>query len=375
MTPNLKDQLTTDQKRILWHLRTHGPTARVDIAARLGIYAGPMTRMTRELLTLSLVEENEHVQSQRGRPTIPLSLSPAGGYAAGATVHPGWVEIVLVDFAGNVIARDTLDFDSDDPRAFVQLADTRVRRLASEKALLHGRFLGLGIAVPGPVTRCSPLRRHTVEWLKGWRDVDLPDFLSDYLGMPVITENEATSAGLAEFYDSGLIRDCATAMIFFIGHGVGGGVISGRNLLRGENGNAGEVGRLFSMEQPRPSAVDLLNCLQKAGAKASSLRDVEACLQTHPAVIADWVDRASAQLDFAATAGIGWLDPGAVILSGGLPQPILQALGEKLAIGEWRAEQSWMPRIRFHVSQLGSWAAAIGAALLPIHQITSDVHV
>lgn len=199
-------------------------------------------------------------------------------------------------------------------------------------------------------------------------------FFSDALGFPVIVENEATAAGLAEYYDSGLIRSCDTAMIFFIGHGVGGGVINARNLLRGQNGNAGEVGRLFSTEKPRPSAVDLLSCLKAAGADAVDLRDVEGCLKTHSNVIVEWVDRASEQLDFAATAGVGWLDPGAVILSGVLPIEVLRMLGERLAVSEWRAEQSWMPRIDFHVSRLGSWAAAIGAALLPIHQMTADVH-
>jgi predicted NBD/HSP70 family sugar kinase len=374
MAPALKHLLSTDQKRVLWHLRRHGATPRVEIATKLGMHAGPMTRVTRELLTLGFIEENEHWQAVRGRPVIPLALAATGGYAAGATVHAGWFEIVLLDFTGGIIDREAVTFESDDPRKFVEILESHLRRLSIKSTLFGGRFLGLGIAVPGPITRHSPHRRHTVQWLAGWRDVNLPDFFEDALGIPVVVENEATAAGLAEYYDSGLIRSCGTAMIFFIGHGVGGSVISTRNLLRGENGNAGEVGRLFSTEKPRPSAVDLLACLKAAGAPVSNLRDVEPCLETHHSVIVEWVDRAARQLDFAATAGVGWLDPGAVILSGVLPTVVLNLLGERLAVSEWRAEQSWMPRIAFHVSRLGSWAAAIGAALLPIHQITAEVH-
>jgi hypothetical protein len=63
---------------------------------------------------LGCLEEQEHVVG-RGRPMVPLAISGKAGYAAGAMVHPGWLEIVLVDFAGRVLARHREDFDNDNP--------------------------------------------------------------------------------------------------------------------------------------------------------------------------------------------------------------------------------------------------------------------
>jgi predicted NBD/HSP70 family sugar kinase len=374
MHSDISRLLSDQQKRILWHLRINGPASRAEIAARLGIHAGPLTKLSRELVTLGLIEEREQVAAERGRPSIPLALAGRGGYAAGATVHPGWLEIVLVDFAGAVIAREAAPFSSADPRRFAEAIDERLRSIAGERSLMQARFLGLGIAVPGPTAKGSAKRRRTVEWLRGWQDVDLPDFFADVLGVPVFVENDATCAGLAEFYDSQLIRSCDTAIVFFLGHGVGGGVISHRNIFRGENGNAGEIGGLFPLDRPRPSAIDLLKTLQEAGAAIDTLNGIDRFIESHAATIAEWVDRAGDQLWLAIDTGVGWIDPGAIILSGGLPQPILQALGAKVTGGSGLLDYPLQRSIRFHVSRLGSWAAAIGGALIPIHGLTSDVH-
>ena len=372
MRPKPEILLSEDQKRIVWHLRISGPSARTAIAERLDMHNGAVTRLSRELIALGLVDE--HLQDQRGgrgRPIVPLGISSRGGYAAGATVHPGWLEIALVDFAGTVIVRDLEPFDSPDPRAFVEAVDRRLRGLSMSHNVLRSRFLGLGVAATGPTLAGDPTRRWAVDWLQGWRDLDLQRLFADYLGLPVWIENDGTLAALAEYYDSGLIRTCSSAIVFFIGHGVGGGIIVDRAILRGEHGNAGEIGRLFPGKSARPSGIDLLAELQAAGAAIHALNEVEVHQDTHAALIAEWVERAGRQLTAAADSGVAWLDPGAIVVSGALPLPILRALGDALERGEWATAFPHLPRPKLHVSRLGSWAAAVGAALLPIHQLVA----
>lgn len=372
MRPKPEILLSEDQKRIVWDLRISGPSARTALADRLDMHNGAVTRLSRELIALGLVEE--HLQDQRGgrgRPIVPLGISSRGGYAAGATVHPGWLEIALVDFTGTVIVRDLEPFDSPDPRAFVEAVDRRLRGLSMSHKMLRSRFLGLGVAATGPTLAGDPTRRWAVDWLQGWRDLDLQRLFADYLGLPVWIENDGTLAALAEYYDSGLIRTCSSAIVFFIGHGVGGGIIVDRAILRGEHGNAGEIGRLFPGGSARPSGIDLLAELQAAGAAIHALNEVEIHQDTHAALIASWVERAGRQLAVAADSGVAWLDPGAIVVSGALPLPILRALGEALERAEWATAFPHLPRPTVYVSRLGSWAAAVGAALLPIHQLAA----
>lgn len=360
--------LSSDQKRIVWHIKTHGPAARSAIALDLDMHNASVTRLTRELMMLGCLEEQDGQLASRGRPVVPLELSGRAGYAAGAMAHPGWLELVFVDFAGTVLARHHETFASADPRVFIERIGVLLNELALKANLIRSRFLGLGVAIAGPTMSGNASRRWTVKWLEGWREVDHPDFFESVLGMPVWVENEATLAGLADFYDSGLIGHCSSAISLFIGHGVGGSIILRRDVLSGEFGNSGDLGRLFpSLDQPRPSGVDLMREINRAGSELASLRDIETCLATHADVITAWLDRAAEQVMPLVASGAAWLDPGAIIVSGSLPLAILNAIGDRVRTAEWMFGLTPMPRPTFYVTKLGSWATPIGAAMLPIH--------
>lgn len=231
------------------------------------------------------------------------------------------------------------------------------------------RFLGLGVAVTGPIAKIGHAQRWTVKWLEAWRTIDHPQFFEDALGAPVWVENDATLAGLAEFYDSGLIQRYNSAIALIIGHGVGGGIVARRDVVRGEFGNAGEIGRFYPMDEPRPSAIDLLQELSSSGPSLGSLLEIEACMAERSDAIDAWTVRVAKQLLAAAIGGVAWLDPGAVIISGSLPIPILESVGKYMSESDWKYGSTPMPTPELYVSRLGSWAASIGAAMLPIHHI------
>ncbi|TCM07431.1 ROK family transcriptional regulator [Sphingomonas sp. PP-CC-3G-468] len=365
--------LTEQQKRILWQLRIGGPSPRIQLAETLGMNGASMTRVTQQMMALGIVEEREaEGASTRGRPTVPLAVSGHGGWAVGATVHPGWLELVLVDFSGRPLIHDSLRFDSPDPLVFARTLDARLRALAADHGFMRGRFLGLGVAVPGYAIRDTRDHRQVVDRLAGWSDVPLADMLGDVLGMSVWIENDATAAALAEFYQKDIIGRYRSVLVLFLGHGIGAGLIADRDLFAGEYGNAGEVGRLFPSDQPRPSGIDLLRMLQNAGEAVESLSDIAALQQSQASLIADWSERVAHQLDFAVAMGTVWLDPGSVIISGALPLPMLERLAERIdQLGSARdtGYRGGIPRV--HASSIGSSAVVIGAALAPIHAVTA----
>lgn len=361
--------LSAEQKRIVWQLRVDGPMPRIALAEKLDLYSGAVTRITREMIAIGVIDEACPDATPRGRPVVPLTISGRAGYAAGVTAHPGWLEIALVDFAGTVIARDVEPFTSPDPAPFADVIERRLRGLAMTHGLMRSRFLGMGIAATGPMAAHDSRIRWAVPWLSGWRDVDLEAFFTDRLGMTVRVENDASLAALAEYYHGGLIRTSRTALVFFLAHGVGGGVILDRNLFRGAHGNAGEVGILFPGDRPRPSGIDLLACLQNAGADIHSLLDIVQVIDAHRTVIDQWIERVADQLETAMVSGMAWLDPDAIVLSGALPMSIMDRLGARLAEGSWATSHPILRKPKLHVTQLGSWAVAVGAALLPIHEI------
>jgi predicted NBD/HSP70 family sugar kinase len=363
--------LVSEEKRLLRHMRSKGPMPRTELALSLQVSNSSLTKLSHNLISLGLVEELAAAEPPvRGRPTVPLAVSPAGGFAAGATVHKGVLEIALVDFAGGVISLTSEQVGAPDPIEFANILEQRISELSLKHKLLGMRFLGIGVGVPGPAVSRKGDQWHTVKDLPGWRDVPLRRILDEALGTSVQLENDAKAAALAEYYSGGTIGKAATVVVILLGYGIGAGVIEDGHLIKGEFGSAGDVGRLYPSDLPRPTTMDLLSVLQQAGCPVLSVAQFEELTAGYEDVIEQWLDRAAVQLESLVNSAIAWFDPDEIVFSSPLPESITSRLAARLNALPLR----W-PHYRQHgevrVSTLGGSAIAIGAALLPIHAATA----
>lgn len=97
----------------------------------------------------------------------------------------------------------------------------------------------VGVGVPSVVDFAAGRARSSVN--VPLEDVALADRLEDRLGLPVIVDNDATLAALAEAWDGERIA-VRSLVMFTVGTGVGGGLVIGGRVHRGATGAAGEVG-------------------------------------------------------------------------------------------------------------------------------------
>jgi glucokinase len=99
----------------------------------------------------------------------------------------------------------------------------------------------LGVGVPGLVTRRGVLR--AAPNLPGVFELDVQSQLEHRLDHPVIVENDATGAMLAE-WRLGAARSARDAALVTLGTGIGAGFVVDGRLLLGANGFAGEPGHM-----------------------------------------------------------------------------------------------------------------------------------
>lgn len=359
--------LEKDQRRIIRELRKSGALSRSALAGRLEISPAALTKLSRALLSMGMVEELEDPGHQaRGRPAVPLRLAPGGGYAVGATAHKGMLDIALVDFAGTVVAKHHETIAPIEPRQFARRVRDITHELVNRHNLLGLRMLGMGVAVPGPALSNDGELWSVVEALPGWRGAPLHEILSGELGWPLWLENDANAAALAEFYLGGLLRDFSTVVVLLLGYGIGAGVIVDGRLMRGQYGVAGEVGCLFPLDRPRPSPLDLLSCLRADGCTIASVAEIDPAAPEQRDAIEVWMDRAAGQLELVCNTAFAWIDPGAIVLAGPLPGEVLRGLKERLTQAPLvMTVESRRPPVR--ISGLGGSPITLGAALLPIH--------
>jgi glucokinase len=120
---------------------------------------------------------------------------------------------------------------SDGPHLLDQLVEA-IREAGAARAV--------GVAVPSVIDFASGRVRASVN--VPLADIPLRDVLQDRLGIPVVVDNDATCAALAEAYDDDGALVARHLVMFTIGTGVGGGIVIGGRIYRGATGAAAELG-------------------------------------------------------------------------------------------------------------------------------------
>ena len=140
-----------------------------------------------------------------------------------------------------------------------------------KKARQEAQALGIGIAgqvdLKGVVRYAPNLK---------WRNVPLKEKLEEKLGIPVVVINDVRAVTWGEWrYGSG--RGVDDFVVLFVGTGIGGGVVSGGNMIVGCSNTGGELGHVTIVVDGRNCHCPNTGCLEAyAGGWAIAERAQEA---------------------------------------------------------------------------------------------------
>lgn len=133
------------------------------------------------------------------------------------------------------------------------------------QALVASRGAGqpleiVGVSLPGGVDASGGFVRNPPN-LPGWDGAPVRALLERALGAPVALENDANAAALAE-WRFGAARGAQNAIYLTMSTGVGGGLILGGRLHRGDLNLGGEVGHMPVVWQGERCACGLRGCVE-----------------------------------------------------------------------------------------------------------------
>ncbi len=134
-----------------------------------------------------------------------------------------------------------------------------------------GTCIGVGIGTPGPLELPEGIFRRPPN-LPGWDGFALRAAIERRLAQPVLLENDANVAALAEArFGAGQRFDVESLCMLTLGTGVGGGIILHGRILQGMVGMAGEVGHIVIFPEGRACGCGGRGCLEMY-ASATALR-------------------------------------------------------------------------------------------------------
>ncbi len=355
---------------VLRHVRATGASGRAQIARESGLSTQAVSNIIADLVAEGWLVEAGKLSQGRGLPAMQYALDARAGLALGVEVRPEALLVAISDLDGRILFshRDRLT-DAAPATVCQKLRQIKAMAVAETGA---DRLIGAGVVMPGPfgVTGLSGAASD----LPGWAEEDALARLSQALDLPVIIENDASAAAMAEMV-SGHGQGLGSFACLYFGTGIGLGVIAERSLLRGARGNAGEIGQIavphrgqFAPLEQIASRFALRDRLAATGEEAETSAALEALFLARNPVLMDWLEDAGQALSHAVLTVENLYDPDTVIAGGALPEQLLKALLARVALSDRSvANRPGRAHPRLICGTCGPLTATQGAAALIIN--------
>lgn len=365
---------------LLRTLYREGGCSRTKLAKVTHMSPATVSRIISELVDQQIIIEKGTGKSSAGRKPTILQLNYEKIYIAGACISRDQVGLAIADLKGKILSKRYFQPYSLEPESLIKELVHELNLLVQEASINQEYILGLGLAISGIVDSEQKTLVRSVNL--GWREVKIGEILEKELELPVLVENDANAAALAELWFGGA-TEVRNFLYIKTDTGVGSGIISERNLLTGPRGIAGEIGHLCFIPDGRKCRCGLHGCLEtylyapditrryeeKTGKHLESIFHLKEKVREGDSVANKIVDEAAEALSIAVLFATGLLDLDLVVIGGAwgaLGDDFLNLIREK-TMDRW--ERSGIGRIvPVTGSQLGESSDLLGAVGLVIHR-------
>jgi predicted NBD/HSP70 family sugar kinase len=230
---------------VLHALRATDCATLTEITRVTGLSRPTVEGVVEGLIEAGLVVEKaaeEGAARKQGRPARRFRFRAEAGHLLGLEIGAHRVAALLADLDGRVIGSQAKDVPE------TAGADERLERLRGAVAELlrragvaRGSLRAVGVATPGIVEADGTVRLSTA--LPGWTGLRLGERLGRSFKCPVLVENDANAAAVAEHW-KGAATESDDVVFVLAGLSPGAGSLIGGRLHRGYGGAAGEIGAL-----------------------------------------------------------------------------------------------------------------------------------
>ncbi len=374
-----------NERVVLQAIRLNGSLAKADIARLTKLTPQTVQIIIARLEADGLVAKLAPVRGKVGQPSVPMALVPDGAFSIGIKIGRRSLDMLLLDFTGQVRERLSLGYAFPDPDTLFPEIETRLRQLKqSLPPKLRARLHGVGMAAPLSLEGWHSVLGIDPKLAARWAGIDLRERVVAMTDLPVEFVKDTAAACVAELV-AGRGRSLRSFLYVFFDTFIGGGLVIDSHLRAGLNGNAGAVGSL-------PLGLARTGSAGRAGRggvpeqllSQASLVSLEASFTAHgldPSAAVDaralqkpwaphtdkWLRTAAPAVAFAANSAACLLDLDGIIIDGSFSRELLHqviaAVNASLDLYDWEG----VARPQLLEGTIGSDARAMGGALLPLY--------
>ena len=365
-----------NERLVLSLVRQYGALAKSDIARMTGLSAQTISVIMRALERDGLLQRGEPIRGRIGQPSVPMSLVADGAFFLGLKIGRRSVDLVLVDFLGQVRSTHRRVYRYPTPSAVVAFVTEALPGLiAVIPPAQRERISGMGVAMPFQLWSWVQALGAPQAEMDAWREHDIQAELTAICGLPVYIQNDATAACGAELV-FGTGERPKDFLYFYFGTFIGGGLVLNGQLFLGRTGNAAGVGpipvpgpdgrmrRLFDSA----SLSVLAGMMEAAGEPSDHIWQRCDHWQVSPAVLSTWLDLTAEALASAILSAAALLELEAVLIDGWMPTSVRAEVARRTDAALRRQDLSGISPLQVRQGTVGAQARSLGAAAIPLSQ-------
>lgn len=376
-----------NKRVVLDHIRfTHGGISRAELARRMDISRAAVSGIVSDLMAMNLLQEAQVSTASIGRRPYMLEINPQRGLVLAIDLGITHLEILLADFSARIFAsiRQEIEIQAG-PTDCLRVIDQQVDRLLTTHGMTLAQVHAAVIGVPGPVMATAGIVRQP-PLMPGWDQFPIRAYLQDLWELPVSVANDAELGALGE-WAYGAAQEENNLVYIKAGSGIGAGLLLNGQIYHGESGAAGEIGHITVQESGLLCTCGNYGCLETiAGGNAIVRRAFEAAQIAQTSKLAEYLSAGNAsarQVALAAAEGdpaalqiiteagicigvavaslINLINPGLVVIGGGLAQIGEPLLGPIRFTVQQRCLSAAAESVRIETAGLGSRSTSMGA--------------
>lgn len=289
----IDSEAATPAGRIARLLSERGTLSATQIARITGLAKSTVSTALSELRRSDVVVEiGSESAGSVGRPATALTLNPRAGTCIGILVGLSEIQVIVADVAHTVLAGRIAHLQPDyQPAVVLNLVRDMIAEAYGEADRSLEGLLGVGIAVGAPV---NPATGTVIRagGLPNWAGVDMREMFGPLFDVPIFADNESNCSAIAEM-TWGAAQGYEDFIVFTLGVGVGGAIVSGGRVMRGIAGGAGEFGHVVIDPEGPLCRCGNHGCLEVFASLRQPLGEAERLFK-RPMRIADVVSLAQA---------------------------------------------------------------------------------
>lgn len=159
-------------------------------------------------------------------------------YGFGVDIQGAYIKFGFFEETGALLEKWEIPGRKESSQIIPAIAE-EVEDYLSRKGIFEDDVIGIGVAVPGPVSNSGVVNK-CVNF--SWGVFNIDRALSGLTGFPVKSSNVANLCALGECWNG---SGSQNMVLMAMNTGLGGGIVCNGALVNGANGGAGEIGHII----------------------------------------------------------------------------------------------------------------------------------